>query len=129
MTTRRDFGKHYLVDFLGCDPETIKFVGATKEIFVRAAKESKAVVVGEAFHQFDPFGVSGVLLIAESHFSIHTWPEDGFVGVDVFTCGEEMDPDIAISVLNEGLRAETVNVKVLVRGQLHTPDAVAGADA
>ncbi len=118
MTTRSDFGKHYLIDFLGCDPETIKFVDATKEIFVRAAKESKATVVGEAFHQFEPFGVSGVLLIAESHVSIHTWPEDGFVGVDIFTCGEEMDPDIAMKVLREELRAETVNVKVLVRGQL-----------
>lgn len=129
MTTRSDFGKHYLVDFLGCDPETIKFVDVTKEIFVRAAKESKATVVGEAFHQFEPFGVSGVLLIAESHFSIHTWPEDRFVGVDIFTCGEEMDPDIAIAALREGLRAETVNVKVLLRGQLDTSDMVAGADA
>ncbi len=123
MTTRSDFGKHYLVDFLGCDPETIKFVDVTKEIFVRAAKESKATVVGEAFSQFEPFGVSGVLLIAESHFSIHTWPEDGFVGVDIFTCGEEMDPDIAIAVLREGLRAETVKVKVLLRGQLDTSDS------
>ena len=66
----------------------------------------------------------GVLLIADSHFSIHTWPEDGFVGVDIFTCGEEMDPDIAIAVLTEGLRAETVKVKVLLRGQLDTSDSM-----
>ena len=69
MTTRKDYGQHYLVDFLRCDPETLRFVGPTREIFLRAARESKATVVGEEFHQFEPEGVSGVLLIAESHLA------------------------------------------------------------
>ena len=62
-----------------------------------------------------------MLLIAESHFSIHTWPEDRFAGVDIFTCGDEMDPDVAIEVLTEGLRAEEVKVKIVLRGQLDPP--------
>ena len=119
--TRTDFGKHYLVDFIGCDPDTISVLDITREIFLRAAKESKATIVGQSFHQFEPIGVSGVLLIAESHFSIHTWPEDRFAGVDIFTCGDEMDPDRAIEVLTEGLRAKEVKVKIVLRGQLDAP--------
>ena len=123
MTTRKDFGQHYLVDFSRCDPETLRFVGPTREIFLRAARESKATVVGEDFHQFDPEGVSGVVLIAESHLSVHTWPEDGFAAVDIFTCGEEMDADVAITVLSAAFRAEQTVVKVHTRGRLDEGDA------
>ncbi len=122
MTTRTDFGQHYLVDFLRCDPETLRFVGQTREIFLRAARESKATVVGEDFYQFEPEGVSGVLLIAESHFSVHTWPEDAFAAVDIFTCGEEMDADVAIAVLTAAFRAEETVVRVHTRGQLQEAD-------
>ena len=126
---RKDYGRHYLVDLLGCDPETLRFVGPTREIFVRAARESKATVVGEDFHQFEPEGVSGVLLIAESHLSVHTWPEDGFAAVDIFTCGEEMDADVAIAVLTAAFRAERTVVKVVTRGRLDEPDTEAEARA
>ena len=118
MTARTDFGKHYLVDLSQCDPDKISRVGEVREIFLRAAEESKASIVGEVFHQFEPVGVSGVLLIEESHFSVHTWPEDAFVGVDIFTCGEEMDAPIAIDALERAFGAQAVEVKILVRGQL-----------
>lgn len=122
MTTRKDYGRHYLVDFLRCDPETLRFVGPTRKIFLRAARESKATVVGEEFRQFEPEGVSGVLLIAESHLSVHTWPEDGFAAVDIFTCGEEMDAEVAITVLSAAFRAEKTVVKVVIRGRLDEPE-------
>jgi S-adenosylmethionine decarboxylase len=95
---------------------------------LEAARQAKATVVGELFHQFDPVGVSGVLLIAESHVSVHTWPEDAFVAVDIFTCGEEMDAEIAIDVLTQGFRAAQVDVKVLLRGWLEDTDAERGRD-
>ena len=117
MTARTDFGEHYLVDFHGCDVETISRVEPTREVLLKAARDCGATVVGDRFHQFEPAGVSGVVLIAESHFSIHTWPEDGFVAVDIFTCGE-MDPQQAIDVLAEGIRASSVGTKVLTRGKL-----------
>ncbi len=123
MTTRTDFGQHYLVDFLRCDPETLRFVGPTREIFLRAARESKATVVGEDFYQFEPDGVSGVLLIAESHFSVHTWPEDAFAAVDIFTCGDEMDADVAIAVLTAAFRAEETVVRVHTRGRLYETES------
>jgi len=118
VTTRKDFGQHYLVDFLRCDPETLRSVGPTRNIFLRAAREAKATVVAEDFYQFEPEGVSGVLLIAESHLSVHTWPEDGFAAVDIFTCGEEMDAEVAIAVLTAAFRAEETVVSVHTRGQL-----------
>ena len=118
MTERSDFGEHYLVDFSGCDPAKISNVEEVRRVFLQAAEESKARIVGELFHQFDPVGVSGVLLIEESHFSVHTWPENAFVGVDIFTCGEEMEAPVAIESLRQAFDAEDVVVKILVRGQL-----------
>jgi S-adenosylmethionine decarboxylase len=123
VTRRTDFGRHYLVDFLGCDPETLRLVDPTREIFLRAARESKATLVGEDFHQFEPEGVSGVILIAESHLSVHTWPEDGFAAVDIFTCGEEMDAEVAIAVLKAAFRAEKTVVRIHTRGRLDQPES------
>jgi S-adenosylmethionine decarboxylase len=122
VTTRPHFGRHYLVDLKQCDPDTIARVAATREVFLEAAREAKATVIGELFHQFEPEGVSGVLLIAESHVSVHTWPEDRFVSVDIFTCGEEMDPDVAVEVLTRGFRAGQVDVRVHLRGRLGDSD-------
>ena len=112
---RTELGNHYLVDLRGCDAELIKRVEPTREILLRAVKDCGATLVDHCFHQYEPFGVSGVVLIAESHFSIHTWPEHSFVGVDIFTCGE-MDARIAIDILHDALQAREVEVKMLVRG-------------
>ena len=98
MKTRSDFGKHYLIDLRDCDPETIKSVDPTREIVLRAAKECGATILDDHFHQFQPIGVSGVVLIAESHISIHTWPENGFAAANIFTCGE-MKPQVAIDIM------------------------------
>ncbi len=119
MKTRSDFGKHYLIDLRDCDPEIIKSVDHTREIVLRAAKECGATILDDHFHQFHPIGVSGVVLIAESHISIHTWPESGFAAADIFTCGE-MKPQVAIDIMREGFRAKetSMSMKVVVRGQL-----------
>jgi len=119
MKTRSDFGKHYLIDLRDCDPEIIKSVDPTREIVLRAAKECGATILDDHFHQFQPIGVSGVVLIAESHISIHTWPESGFAAADIFTCGE-MKPQVAIDIMREGFRAKetSMSMKVVVRGQL-----------
>ncbi len=119
MKTRSNFGNHYLIDLRDCDPEIIKSVGPTREIVLRAAKECGATILDNYFHQFQPMGVSGVVLIAESHISVHTWPESGFAAVDIFTCGE-MKPQVAIDIMREGFRAKaaSMSMKIVVRGQL-----------
>ena len=115
--TRTDFGSHYLIDFIDCDPEMIKFVEPARSIVVRALKECGATVIDQLFHQFEPFGVSGTVLIAESHAGFHSWPENNFAAVDIFTCGV-MDPDIAIDIMKKEFRARAVSMKISVRGQL-----------
>jgi S-adenosylmethionine decarboxylase len=116
MSKQQAFGKHYLVELVNCDPERIKFLAPAKEIILRAVRESQATYIGEIFHQFEPFGISGIVLIAESHLSFHTWPEAGYVGLDIFTCGTDMNPDIAIAVLKEGFAAREVRLDVYTRG-------------
>jgi S-adenosylmethionine decarboxylase len=117
MTERTEFGEHYLVDLHGCDVEKISTVEPAREALLSAANGCGATVVGDRFHQFEPVGVSGVVLIAESHFSIHTWPEDGFVAVDIFTCGE-MDAQKAIDLVAAGVGATRVESRIISRGTI-----------
>ncbi len=113
------FGDHYLLDFHGCDPILIGAIKATEETMLLAATRCYSTIIEHSFHQFEPHGVSGVILIAESHFSIHTWPENAFAAVDIFTSGETMQPEIAIKVLKEGFSATRVDVTKVTRGQLN----------
>ena len=87
-----------------------------REVMLRAAADSGASIVGSAFHQFQPVGASGVVLIRESHFSIHTWPENAYAAADIFTCGHEMDADAAVRTMTAGFTARDVHVQRIPRG-------------
>jgi S-adenosylmethionine decarboxylase proenzyme len=115
--SRTDFGRHYLVDFVDCDPEIIKYVASSRPIVMHAVEACGATIITDTFHQFEPFGVSGIVLIAESHVGFHSWPENGFAAADIFTCGE-MRPEVAIDLMKQGFRAREAVVRVLGRGQL-----------
>ncbi len=114
IRNEKDYGLHYIIEFTKCNPEGISNVQSVREIFVDAAKKSQATILNEFYHQFNPYGVSGVILIAESHFTIHTWPEDCYAAVDIFTCGE-MDSEAAIELMKSRFKAET-HIKILKRG-------------
>jgi S-adenosylmethionine decarboxylase len=116
------FGDHYLVDLYNCDAELIGAAKPTEEALLSAAKRCGSTIIEYHFHQFSPHGVSGVILIAESHFSVHTWPEDGFVAVDIFTSGQVMKPEVAIRILEEAFSAGRVNVKKVTRGLLENDE-------
>jgi len=116
MKQLTEFGKHYIVELIDCDPESIKFVENVSQVFLMAADEANATVIDTSFHQFEPFGVSGILLISESHLCLHTWPENGYVAFDIFTCGTNMHPDRAIQVLREQLKASDTSVEIITRG-------------
>lgn len=88
---------------------------------VAAAKIAKATIVGSHFHQFSPFGISGVVVIAESHLAIHTWPEHGYAAVDIFTCGETLSPDVAAQYLVEKFQSRQPSLMELKRGLI--PDS------
>ena len=92
-------GRHMTVEFYDCDPKALADAALVKEVFLRAARESGATVIDANFHEFKPQGVSGVVVISESHFAVHAWPEHDYAAVDLFTCGDKVDFDVAIEVI------------------------------
>src|SRR3989442_5953368 len=89
-------GHHYIAEASGCKPDVIGKVEAVERILVRAAEVAGVQVWSISFHRFDPNGVSRVVLISESHMSLHTWPEDGYVALDIFTCRDAAKPEKAM---------------------------------
>ncbi|MBZ0167015.1 MAG: adenosylmethionine decarboxylase [Candidatus Omnitrophica bacterium] len=111
----KTFGRHFLVELIGCPEERISYVTDVKPVLLKAAEVSRATVVEHYFKQYEPRGVTGIILIAESHFSVHTWPESGFAAFDVLTCGEMM-PEKAIELIAEEFGARDVKQQMIVRG-------------
>src|SRR5512139_478501 len=111
-------GRQIVVEYYGCAPEVLNNVALIKRSMRDAAIASGATVVQEAFHLFNPHGVSGVVVIAESHLAIHTWPEYGYAAVDLFTCGEDVSPDIAFEHLKAQLEATSFSAMEMKRGIL-----------
>ncbi len=117
----KSLGKHLIVELYGCDFDLINDVARIEKILVEAVAISKATIVQPVFHQFSPHGVSGVIVIAESHFTIHTWPEYGYCALDIFTCGELIDSDASLNYLKDALRADSMSVMEIKRGVLDLP--------
>lgn len=119
-------GRHLILDLQNCNEAVLDDLTFLKECLEQAAARCGATVVGESFHQFSPHGVSGVVNIAESHISIHTWPEYRYAAVDVFTCGETVDPEEAASLIAERLEAGNRYLIEMRRGMV-AESAVASA--
>lgn len=111
-------GRHILAEFFDCDRDLLNDQEQIEMAMKRAAIECGATIVQAVFHSFNPHGVSGVVVIAESHLAIHTWPEYGYAAIDVFTCGETIDPWIATRALQEYLKAKEVTTVEMKRGEL-----------
>jgi len=111
-------GTHLLVELRECNPEILKDLEKVKNALVSAAKEAKATIVDISFHEFNPFGISGMVVIAESHLSIHTWPEYSYAAVDIFTCGDIIKPEVAASFLIEQFESKSPSIVELKRGIL-----------
>ncbi len=111
-------GRHLLVELQDCDKEVLNDLSFLRDAMMTAAVDCGATVLGESFHHFSPQGVSGVVIIAESHLSIHTWPEYGYAAVDVFTCGTSVEPKKAAEVLIEKLGAKSHSMREIPRGLL-----------
>ncbi|RMG17305.1 MAG: adenosylmethionine decarboxylase [Deltaproteobacteria bacterium] len=121
-------GRHALVDLYGCDPETLKDTAYIQKLLHDTAVELKCTIVEETFHTFSPWGVSGVIVIAESHLSIHTWPEYGYAALDLFTCSQTTELARLAGLLEEGFGATEVEYREEARGRLplRVAPAVAG---
>jgi spermidine synthase len=111
-------GRHILVEFHGCSSEILNDVPRIEASMLKAAKESGATIISSVFHHFSPFGVSGVVVIQESHLAIHTWPEYRYAAVDLFTCGYTVNPWTSYEILKSEFEAHHGSAIELNRGQL-----------
>jgi S-adenosylmethionine decarboxylase len=111
-------GTHLLVELRDCKPDILKDLNKVKNAMVFAAKEAKATIVDVSFHKFNPIGISGMVVIAESHLSIHTWPEYSYAAVDIFTCGDIIKPEVAASYLIKEFKSKNPSIVELKRGIL-----------
>jgi S-adenosylmethionine decarboxylase len=110
-------GKHYIIEYYGCDPNLISHRDSVESILLEAARIAKAHIVMYDFHNFSPYGVSGMIIISESHFSIHTWPEHNYCAVDIFTCSETMNEKAAIDYMQKSFGSSNIKVVQLERGR------------
>ena len=108
-------GRHLLIELYGCPASRLDALDAVREALAAAVAAVGASPVGECFHRFAPQGVSGTVLIAESHLSLHSWPEHGYAAIDVFTCGG-LDPRPAIDAFARVLGAREVRAVEMIRG-------------
>jgi S-adenosylmethionine decarboxylase len=116
-------GKHLLLELKDCNRETLNDMSLLRKMLNTAAAEAGATILGDSFHQFEPQGVSGVVVIAESHLFIHTWPECGYAAVDIFTCGDSVQPGKAARMVIDMLEAKNHSILEIQRGILDTVEA------
>jgi S-adenosylmethionine decarboxylase proenzyme len=114
----KSLGRHLLIELYDCDKDILKDIGAVEDIMVNAAKAAKATVVDVVFHTFNPHGNSGVVVVQESHLAIHTWPEYAFASVDIYTCGEVVQPWKSYQYLVKHFKAKNSTVMEMKRGVL-----------
>ncbi len=107
-------GQHIIAEFYGC--QHLNDFAFIKKILLKSAEEAKATIINSQFYQFEPHGITGLILLAESHISIHTWPEIEYAAVDVFTCGNRVVPEKAIEYLQKQLSPSGVKIKKIDRG-------------
>jgi len=109
--------KHFLLDLEGCDPVKLDDLDYLRGHLLEAARIGGATIINSFFHRFSPQGVSGVVLIAESHLSLHTWPEENYAAIDLFSCGL-FEFQKACDYLVDILVARSYNVKEIKRGKM-----------
>src|SRR5690349_7592604 len=118
MSFNGSLGRHVIVEYYDCSPEILSDVVVIEQSMVEAAKTAGATVINSTFHHFSPFGVSGVVVIQESHLAIHTWPEYGYASVDIFTCGDTVNPWVSYNFLKEAFQAKNHSAIEALRGQI-----------
>lgn len=109
-------GSHLLIELFECDPDSLKTEKSVGDAMLRAAEVSKATIVADSFHEFKPYGVSGAVIIQESHYTIHTWPEHGYAAVDLFYCGGTIHVQRAVDLLLERFAPRRMKFLVVRRG-------------
>jgi len=113
-------GQHVIIEFWGCN-DGINDAGLMRTAIMEAVRAAHATLLDLNVHTFSPHGVTGVAVLSESHLSVHTWPEYGYLAADVFTCGATTKPSAAVEVLRRYFQPDLVDVKELPRGVFPKP--------
>lgn len=113
---QRSLGSHVLIELFDCEEETLRHESDVAGVMLRSAEESKATIVAQSFHEFKPWGVSGAVIIQESHYTIHTWPEHKYAAVDLFYCGGTVAVDQAVEVLRKAFKPQRMKILLVRRG-------------
>ena len=113
---KRALGRQVLLEFYGCAPNLLDSTEFVETAMLRAARKARATIVRAAFHRFSPHGVSGMVVIAESHLAIHTWPEHRYAAIDIFTCGSRVLPEVACKCLISAFGPSEVTRQDIDRG-------------
>lgn len=108
-------GTHMIIEAAGCSKDVITTPERIEQIFKEAARVANMTIKASHFFRFSPTGVSGAVIIAESHISIHTWPEEGYAAIDVYTCGES-DPERAVEYILKEIGAKHAHISEIKRG-------------
>lgn len=101
-------GRQLTIEYYECAAHILLSREMVEKALLTAAKNSGATIISSSFHQFEPQGVSGVVVIAESHFTVHAWPEHDYAAVDIFTCGDNIDLEVAIDSMKSSFESENV---------------------
>jgi len=111
-------GSQVVLDLYECQTDHLDDLEWVKQTLVNAAHAAGATVVETVFHKFAPFGISGVVVLAESHLAIHIWPEKRYAAIDAFTCGKNVRTNVASAFLQEQFQAKRVQQRSFSRGEL-----------
>ncbi len=114
-------GRQILVEFYDCEQSRINDLTYVENSLIQATKDANATIISHNFHKFSPYGVSGVVVIAESHVAIHTWPEYNYAAVDIFTCGDTIEPWTIQENLKELFNSKSVSSMEMKRGLFKVP--------
>lgn len=112
----KQLGQHIILELFNCRKKELDDLRGVEKAMLKAAEAAKVHPVGKLFHKFAPQGVSGVVVIKESHLSIHTWPECHYAAVDIFTCGKNLQPEEAIKFLKRYFNSKKISVLEIGRG-------------
>ena len=115
-TGHRMFGSQVVLDLYECETDRLDDLPWVKRTLVNAANAAGATIIETVFHKFSPWGISGVVVIAESHLAIHVWPEYRYAAIDVFTCGENVRMDVASAFLTRAFRSKRAVQRCFTRG-------------
>ena len=117
----KSLGQQLIVELYGCDRTLLDDPSCLERILTEAISRSGGTIIKPFFHQFSPHGVTGVVVIAESHVAVHTWPEFGYCALDVFTCGTQVNTEQIFEHVRLELQAQETSVMEVKRGTLVLP--------